>query len=565
VVGGTGPGREHWEKSRGFSAFDDEITEVHRDLTAEVVEPAAPAAAPRPRTHWGVATGYTVLALVSLLVLGGTGFFWTTYQNFDSGLNKSTVLDNGPKSSNGDTNILIMGLDSRLDENGQPLDQNLYNALHAGDSVDGGMNSNVLMLLHVPGDGSKATAVSIPRDDYVSLPGCPYQACQGKIKEAYGKAYEQAMEALYRQGVHGATQVQQARDAARKEEIDTVRQFLGGVPIDHFVEVTMVAFFEIAQAVQPVTVCVNENTSDLHYSGADFHQGLNQLSAQQAVAFVRQRRDPNADLDFTALDRDRRQQAFIASLIYQLKSGGTFTDPAKMSAILNVAKANIAVDDQLDLLSFAQQASNLTGGNVTFYTLPIVSYGGPLSDSWNVVNVPLIQSTVHNLLYGSSGGSPAPTATAAAPTTTQQATAVVDVENGSGLGGEAAKVEKALTGNGFTEGTSSNASSKVRHTIVYYGHGASDAASRIANVLGGYNTEPSSVVGAGTVKVVLGSDFSMPAGLAAAAGSDFGSGSVTATSAPPPAAAVNGTAAGAAAPSVNQLSAISGGGIPCVK
>ena len=564
-MAGKGPDRTHWEKSRGFSAFDDEITEVHKDLANKADQTKAPArqprtsTAPRRRTHCGVATGYTVLTLVSLLVLGGTGFFWTTYQNFDSGLNKSNVLDNGPKSTGGDTNILIMGLDSRLDENGQPLDAALYNELHAGDSSDGGMNSNVLMLLHVPGNGSKATAISIPRDDYVDFPGCPYKTCKGKIKEAYGKAYEQAMESLYAQGVHGTTQVQQARDTARKQEIDTVRQFLGGVPIDHFVEVTMVAFFEIAQAVQPVTVCVNEDTSDPYYSGAKFHKGLNQLNAEQAVAFVRQRRDPNTSLDFTALDRDRRQQAFIASLITQLKSGGTFTDPSKMSAILNVAKANIAVDDQLDLLGFAQQASNLTGGNVTFYTLPIVGYGGPVSDSWNVVNVPLIQSTVHNLLYGASGA-PAPTTTVAPATTTPAVSAVVDVENGSGLSGEAGKLEKALSGNGYTQGTASNASSKVRHTIVYYGSGASSAATQLASLLGGYNTESSSALGSGTVKVVLGSDFSMPSALASS--DDSGS---AATSTPPPAAAVSGTGAGSAAPANNQLSAIGGGGIPCVK
>jgi len=556
-VGDTGPDRQHWEKSRGFSAFDDEITEVHRDLAEEVAKPGPPA--PQRRTHWGVATGYTVLTLVSLLVLGGTGFFWTTYQDFDSGVNKSSVLDNNePKSGNGDTNILIMGLDSRLDENGQPLDAGLYNELHAGDSNDGGMNSNVLMLLHVPGDGSKATAISIPRDDYVDFPGCPYKTCKGKIKEAYGMAYEQAMEALYKQGVHGATQVQQARESARKEEIDTVRQFLGGVPVDHFVEVTMVAFFEIAQAVQPITVCVNEDTADPYYSGAKFHKGYNQLNAEQAVAFVRQRRDPNTSLDFTALDRDRRQQAFIASLIYQLKSGGTFTSPTKMSAILSVAKANIAVDDQLDLLDFAQQASNLTGGNVTFYTLPIVGYGGPSTDTWNVVNVPLVQSTVHSLLYGASGAAPT---TTAAPTTAPAVTAVVDVENGSGLTGEAAKVENALAGNGFTAGDPTTApGGKVRHTTVYYGSGASGAAKRVASLLGGYDTESSSAVGSGKVKVVLGTDFSMPSGLAGAAGS---AGAVTTT--PPPAAAVSGTGAGSAAPANTDLSAISGGGIPCVK
>lgn len=56
---------------------------------------------------------------------------------------------------------------------------------------------------------------------------------------------------------------QRSRDAGRGAEIATVSRFLGGVPVDHFVEVTMVAFYEIAQVVQPITVCVNEDTREI--------------------------------------------------------------------------------------------------------------------------------------------------------------------------------------------------------------------------------------------------------------------------------------------------------------
>ncbi len=83
-----------------------------------------------------------------------------------------------------------MGLDSRLDENGDPLPSNVYAALHAGDQLDGGYNANVLMLLHVPGDGGRAVSVSIPRDDYVELAGSPDGVSKGKIKQAYGLGFE---------------------------------------------------------------------------------------------------------------------------------------------------------------------------------------------------------------------------------------------------------------------------------------------------------------------------------------------------------------------------------------
>jgi len=62
---------------------------------------------------------------------------------------------------------------------------------------------------------------------------------------------------------------------------------------------------------------------------------------------------PHPGLNFTDLDRERRQQAFIASLAVQLSHAGTFTDPARLSALIGVATQNIAVDPGLDLLTLA--------------------------------------------------------------------------------------------------------------------------------------------------------------------------------------------------------------------
>src|SRR5581483_9530193 len=159
------------------------------------------------------------------------------YHDLLTGVGRSDAIRaNAPKSAGGDTNILIMGLDSRLDENGNPLPADIYDALHAGNADDGGYNANVLMLLHVPGDGSRATSLSIPRDDYVSLPGCPDKVCKGKIKQAYGLAFDAENRQLIAQGVTDKAQREQrSRDAGRRAEIDAVRAFLGGVPIDHFV------------------------------------------------------------------------------------------------------------------------------------------------------------------------------------------------------------------------------------------------------------------------------------------------------------------------------------------
>lgn len=202
-----------------------------------------------------------LLAALSAVILVATGYAWVQFRTLDGGLHRSGALAVGATSLHGDTNISAMGLDSRLDENGNPLPASIYDALHAGDSSSGGEEANVLMLIHVPGDGGKATSISIPRDDYVDIPAAPTASARARSSRLTGLAFDAASKQLAgRTDLSHPMKVQQQRDAARKAEIATVRQFLGGVPVDDFVEVTLVAFFRIAQAVQPITVYLNEDT-----------------------------------------------------------------------------------------------------------------------------------------------------------------------------------------------------------------------------------------------------------------------------------------------------------------
>jgi LCP family protein required for cell wall assembly len=491
---------------------------------------------------------------VSLLVFSVTGYGWSQYETLLTGIGRSDAIrGDAPKSAGGDTNILIIGLDSRLDGNGKPLPAEIYQALHAGDEQVGGYNANVLMLVHLPGNGSRATAISIPRDDYVSLPGSPDGVAKGKIKQAYGFAFDQEHKRLMAAGVSDqAILEQRSRDAGRQEQVDTVAQFLGGVPIDHFVEVTMVAFYQLAQVVEPITVCLKEDTRD-NYSGADFHRGYQQINAAQAVAFVRQRRDSvHSQLNFSDLDRERRQQAFISSLLFQLKQAGTFLNPSRLRGLINVAKQNIAADTGLELLSFAQQASAVTGGNIGFTTLPIVRFGtDPAGEDVNIVDVPAVQALVHNLI---GGPTPTPVAAAPAPVSGSQS-GTVDVVNATSRNGLAASLEQALTPTGFTPGVTSTARHHRSTTTIYYpDSGAADAAKTLATMLGELPTVRDSTVSNGHLRVVLGADFTMPDSL--------GTSSAAGGSSPAPTTA---STPGAGQPSAADPDSISGAGVQCVK
>ncbi|MEU8960950.1 MULTISPECIES: LCP family protein [unclassified Streptomyces] len=346
-------------------------------------------------------------ACAAVLVLCAAVGAWYLYRDLSGSIGTSRALgDDAPKSVGGDTNILLMGLDSRKDQNGDDLPPEVLDKLHAGSSDIGGYNTNTLILLHVPGDGSRAKAFSVPRDDLVDIPGHG----QDKIKKAYGLEKARTEEKLAAQGVRDRRELETAgREAGRRAEIETVRDFLG-VPIDHFAEVNLAGFYHLADALDGVTVCLKHPVKD-KYSGADFPAGKQTLNGQQSLAFVRQRHG----LLGGDLDRTRRQQAFLASATQKLSSAGTFTDPVRLLHLLNTAKQDLVTDKGWDLLSFLKQARNLSGGNVEFTTLPIEKFAKHRGEDVNIVDPAKIKRIVANALHPvrstpptAPQGSPAP-------------------------------------------------------------------------------------------------------------------------------------------------------------
>ncbi|GAB78527.1 transcriptional attenuator, LytR family [Austwickia chelonae] len=506
-----------------------------------------------------------IAAAVMVVVLVLLGYIGVEYVNLDRGLNRSDAVKDAHggavREPTGDVNILLMGLDSRLDLRGKPLPKDIYDAMHTGNSTIGGMNTNVLMLLHLPGGGRPATVIQIPRDDFVDFPGCPRNKCDGKIKESYDVAFQARQEELQKiSGISDEEKHRQARDAGRAQSIRTVEAFLGkSVVVDHFIEVTMVAFYEIAQVVQPVTVCLKQDTKD-NYSGADFKAGKQQISAEQAMSFVRQRRDALGDTAFSDLDRERRQQAFMASLAHQLKQKDTFVNPSRLDGLIDVAKKNIAVSEGLSPLDLARQAKQLTDGKVTFYTLPVVEFfTDKYGSSANRVDVPRIQATVAELL---SAGKNAPATSSTTPTPRP----AVSVVNASGVSGAASTLSEALAAAGYPRGGVGNAPAIQVGTFVQHAPGEAGAAAELITVLGPDATPlESTELRPGTLRVTLGTNFRMPPALG-------GTGSARTTpTAPAPSSATPlppstvGTGAKDEDTSATTLTALSGGGIPCVK
>jgi LCP family protein required for cell wall assembly len=444
------------------------------------------------------------------LVLAVSGFSYFVVRDVNA-IGGSHAIVSGP--SIGAQNILLMGLESRTDWNGNILPDDILRALHAGSRQGiqyqgvGGNATNTLILIHIPAGGKKAVGFSIPRDDWVTFPA-PYDGqTQGKIDQPYGLALAARESELRQQSPHlSQNQVAfQGNEAGRAAAVATVEQ-LTGMHVDHFAEINLDGFYELAKVLGGVQVCLKHRVRYDPYSGFYAHRaGRQHLNAQMALAFVRQRHGlTNGDLD-----RTHRQQAVLASVMQQLRTDGVLSDLTKIDSLLSVAKQYVITDSGWNLLDFASQMRSLTSGNLTFRTLPIVGYIKIAGQDANQVDPAHIKQLVHQAFYpappasGTASAGPSPLSTSGAGQTT------VDVYNGGGTQGLAAEVSAALVKAGYRAGHVANTAALTANQVLY-GPGSSASASRIAAMFG-VTAAASSAVPAGHVQVMLGAGATMPA------------------------------------------------------
>jgi LCP family protein required for cell wall assembly len=472
----------------------------------------------RPRSSgsaplWGIAgkAGYVVCCVASAGVLLGSGFAYHTVNQIN-GIGGSDVLSNTP--SVGEQNILLMGLESRTDWDGNVLPASVLNALHAGSTNGvenegvGGNATNTLILIHIPAGGGKVTGFSIPRDDYVTYPQS-YEVdgvleTAGKIDDAYGYAMAQEENKLL--GADGGkmnnTIAFEGNEAGRLATVQTV-EALTGQPIDHFAEVNLDGFYELANAFGGVEVCLNHPVAYDSYSGFyAHHAGLQHLDASMALAFVRQRHGlANGDLD-----RTRRQQAVIDSVIHQMKTQGILSDIPALESLLSTAKQYVITDKGWDLIDFASEMRSLTAKDLVFQTLPITGYATIDGQDDNTINVPAIQAEVaaaFNPPTATPSSSSSDKKKADQPKATPSTT-TVDVLNGGNTQGLAGNVSSALVQAGYIAGTVGDTAARTT-TEVLYGAGIQGSADAIAADFG-VTAQSSASVTAGHVEILLGAD-----------------------------------------------------------
>ena len=434
----------------------------------------------------------TVAAVAVVLV---TGVAWSKVRSFEDGIFHVFAPSLGQGGDDGAIDILLVGMDSRTDAHGNPLSAQELAALRAGDET--ATNTDTIILVRIPNNGKSATAISIPRDTYVSAPGLG----KTKINGVYGQTKEEKRVSLVESGTAPDEAEREGTEAGREALIKTVAD-LTGVTVDHYAEIGLLGFSLITDALGGVNVCLKEPVYE-PLSGADFPAGWQKLNGPQALSFVRQRHDlPRGDLD-----RVVRQQVVMASLAHQVISGKTLSSPATMNRLQQAIQRSVVLSSGWDIMDFVDQLQKLAGGKIAFATIPVLDESGWSDDGMHsVVRIDphQVQDWVAGLLHDQAQGKTEELAYTPNKTT-------ANVVNDTDINGLAAAVSEVLSSKGFAAGmVGNNDAAHVAASQVQAAKADDLGAQAVAKDLGGLPVIANKSVPPGSVRVVLANDYTGP-------------------------------------------------------
>jgi LCP family protein required for cell wall assembly len=426
--------------------------------------------------------------LLSALLLASTGWSWYLGQVAEASVNRTDAIPDSGNEDSGNApeamNMLLVGSDSRADLTEEQLAE-----LNAG--TDSGLNTDTMILVHVPADGSKASFVSFPRDSYVEIPGYGWD----KLNAAYAYGYNDTDDSL----------PEADRQAGGAQLLVQTIHDLTGLQIDHYAEVDLLGFFQLSSVVGGVEVNLCEAVDDSTYSGAVFPAGPQTISGADALRFVRQRHGlPRGDYD-----RIIRQQVFMAGVLRKMLSEDVLLDLGKQRQLVEATSQALTVDQDLDLFGLAEQMQSVTEGSIEFQTVPYV--GDDRDDQDRSIIRLEDEDTLHaffaQLSADGAGDAPAEEPVGP-PATVDPSTVSVEVLNGSGVSGLAGSAAGELESAGFAVADTGNAdSSDYDQTFVRYAAGDEALAATLAAQVPGAVVEADDALTTGTVQLVLGSDF----------------------------------------------------------
>ena len=303
----------------------------------------------RRRRRLGIA-GIVVVVLAG----GAVGVGWAVYAKLSGNITADEAAaaelaryekERPTSLVRGAQNVLLIGSDSRAGEG---------NARYGRDS--GTERSDTTILLHLAAGRDSVTAVSLPRDLMVQVPGC--HRSDGSLTEPALQQFNYAFAA-----------------GGSACSIRTVEK-LTGIRIDHHVVVDFAGFKEMVDALDGVEVCLRKPVDDKD-AQLKLPAGRVTLDGEQALGYVRARKSLG---DGSDTDRMDRQQRFLGALVSKVQSNDVLLNPVKLYPVLDAATSSLTTDPGLaslrDLYDLVRGLRGIPTERVQFLTVPRESYSG---------------------------------------------------------------------------------------------------------------------------------------------------------------------------------------------
>ncbi|MFC5834314.1 LCP family protein [Nonomuraea insulae] len=233
-----------------------------------------------------------------------------------------------PVDMSGARNVLVIGSDTRAGER---------NAEYGPLSQGSGQRSDTIIIVHVPADRGRATAVSVPRDSIVRIPRCGSDPARADM---INSAYNSGGAACLR----------------------TTLEKLTGLRLHHTVEMDFAGFKNMVDALGGVSVKVPEPVDD-RKAKLKLPAGENMLNGEAALGWARLRQYG----DGSDVSRIKRQQALMLAMLKKAQRQ-VLTDPGKVKSFLGAVRAAVKTD--LGVEEMYELATQLAGTKVNFVAVP---------------------------------------------------------------------------------------------------------------------------------------------------------------------------------------------------